>query len=401
MVAVLVVVGCDGDSPPPPGTIYQLAVVELDSLWVADSPLHRRIMVQAYPVEWSAGRTMLCQVGGGGVSTHFRLYDDGGLGRWQDGAGFADSLSGDQIAGDGLFSRRISSLFTTKPERYQLMFAFLDTFEGGDTVRATVRVVADSPPVVLWLDHPDSIYSGRWARPFTADVLDPDGESDIALVELRRASAPRGRLPGDAIPMAWEWIGINIWRCVAQPWLAAGYPTGDHRFFARAADWVMLDQDQYAMSDTITVWLENRPPRVDSIAGPDTVWVLPSDTAVFFYDVIIGDDQTAADLAGLLLTVSRYDSTLGRDTITFRSTYFDNGAGDDPIAGDGVIRAIFQADNRSMMRIPYTFTWIPTDRSPQRGMAASNTTVIMRVGNAMPGRPSLPATFKGTPRFFR
>ncbi len=342
--------------------------------------------VQAYPREWAQGRTIRCIVSGNGVSTHFNLYDDGSELLRNDGRGFCDSLSGDQVAGDGKYSRRLNSFFTVRAGTYNLAIAFLDHPPGIDTLYGSLIVVANSPPAIRWQSNPDSIESGAQVAPFEALVFDLDGYDDISRVQVGRSSVPRGSLPRDKYEMTK--VADSVYQWQFPPWIAAGYPTGNHSFFCQATDWAMQERNSFTFSDTASIWIENLPPKIDSIASPDTVWVGGggSDSTKFIIDVKLLDDQTPLDLDTLLLTVTRYDPDLERDVITFSAYYFDNNRGNDTLTSPGVIRTGFSATRSSRLGVPFTFTWTPTDRSPQRGMPASNIIVIMLAGNGAPGR---------------
>lgn len=388
-VGAFLTVGCGGNSPSQPTPTYSLRAIELDSLWILGSPQFDRVIVQAYPSEWSAGRTIRCIIDGEDVLTHFYLYDDGSLESHFDGIGFCDSISGDVAAGDGKFTRRIRSLFTSREGEFTLAFAFQDHPAGVDTFYARISVVENSPPAFIWLSFPDSIPSGSPSPVFRAKVGDPDGSDDISRVALGRSAVPRGSTPLNSYEMVTVSDTTFEWQFL--PEVAAGYPTGFHSFFARASDHAMQVRDAYTFSDTLPVWIENAPPAIDSISAPDTVWVSGAitDSTKFYIDIFARDDQTPLDLDSLLLQVSRFDSTSGHDIVTFSGYYFDNNRGNDTLTAAGVIRTGWSATRANRLATPFTFTWTITDRSPQRGETRSNSMVIMLVGNGSPKRDEI------------
>lgn len=376
--------GCDNTTPNQTPH-YSLYLVELDSIWILDSPQFERIIVQAIPPEIGHRRTIRCIVNGNGVSTHFYLYDDGSELPRTDGQGFCDSLSGDVVAGDGKFSRRFNSLFTSRAGTYDLSLAFQDHPAGIDTLYASFIVAANSPATIRWDTIPDSIESGSIPPMFRAQVNDLDGFDDIARVQIGRSAVPRGPLQRALNEM--NRANDSIYQFQFLPELAAGYPSGFHSFYCRVTDWAMAERDEYSSTEAVQVWLENAPPRIDSIAAPDTVWVQGgnTDSTKFFIDLFLHEDQTPLDIDTLLLTVTRYDSTQEREIVSFSAFYFDN-MGNDTLSGPGQIRTGFSATRNSRLSTPFTFTWTPTDKSPQRGESGSNVIVIMLNGNGMPGR---------------
>jgi hypothetical protein len=380
-LAFLALIGCSKSIQHQPTQLFR--AIGLDSLFVLDSPNYHQLVISAYPADWAAGRTMVCVISGAGVTTQFLLYDDGGLGRWHDTTGFTDAVSGDQIAGDGYFSRRITSAFASAIGTYRFTFSFVGGAGSVDSLRQSVQVVHNSPPTVVQFSAPDSLHSGQIGSPFTTTVLDPDGQIDITSVELSFMHPRR-----DSVYYAMDRQSDTTWSLVPSPAIAAGIPTGNYRFFVRATDW---SGEGRAYSDTQAVAIENLPPRIMLTVGPDTVWVSPGDTARFHYDVIVADDQTPLDLDTLLLTLTRRDTTSGEEVFVAKFSYFDDGTGLDSLTGDGGYRAGFSADINSHQQTPFTFTWTPTDHSPQHGTSAQNVMVIMPVpGNGSPPKRALP-----------
>ncbi len=378
-------VGCDTTSPNP-SPAYSFNFIELDSIWVLDSPQYQRMVVRVYPKEYGERRTMRCLVRGNGVSTYFNLYDDAGELPRDDATGFCDTVSGDFVAGDGKFTRRLNSLFTGHEGTYQLTVAFQDHPPGIDTLYGELIVAANSPPTIRWISAEDSVWSAGSVPPFRVVVRDFDGQEDIATVEIGRSDVPRGNAPGSFYPMTK--LNDSLYQLVFFPELGAGYPTGDHSFYCRAADWAMRERDENSFSDTVQVWMENSSPEIDSIVAPDTVWVEggANDFTLFHIDISIHDDQTPLDFDTLLMTLSRYDENLGREIDVFDTIFFDTGMGNDTLTAPGVIRTGWSANRNNKLNTQFTFTWTPSDRSPQRGESRSNVIIIMSAGNGMPGR---------------
>jgi hypothetical protein len=372
---------CSKDPSTPTLPPTGLSVVEMDSLMVLNSLQSHRLAIKVYPANLAVGREMRCQIRGGLVSTHFMLYDDGGFGRWNDALGFADSVSGDAIPGDGIYTRTISNQFTMSAGDYPFSFA-LNGIPPPDTLEVIVKVRANTPPSVSALIAPDSILSGVSGLEFEAVIADPDGYGDVRAARLYRLV---NDLPQNIIQMtrldslAWNWSST--------PDIAAGTPSGYYRFVVEAQDYYLERMQEWAPGTSDSCWLENLPPSVSSVAGPDTVWIPPQDTVSFYYVISVRDDQGNGDLKSLELDISRPDRP---DTLFY---YYDNGVQNrlqlDSIAGDGRFVPAFSADSTSRTGVLFTFTWTPVDWALQNGESFRTTLIFMSGERAAVGRNDL------------
>ncbi|NQT35149.1 hypothetical protein HQ587_08165 [bacterium] len=364
VICLLLLSGCSDpiSTPIPDPHEKGLNAVVLDSIWIVNSEWMHTISISVYPPNIAAGREMLCQIRSEQVSTHFRLYDDGSYGRWEDAAGFADSISGDQIPGNAVYTRRINSLFAIHEGEYHFLFA-LSGGEPPDTLEMIITLSNNSLPQIFDIEYPDSVLSGVMADPFNVVVADSNGLDDIVRVEL----------------LLGEWFdrqhlmtygGENTWELGASS-VAARLPTGEHPFCIRVYDHYLNQIHQPVASDYYTVWLENLPPRVTEVAGPDTVWLPETGSDTFEYRIIVNDDQGVGDLGGLELVLS---DTAG---VILERTYFDDGSYPGSIAGDWKFHAGFTVVDTAKTGILYTFAWTPTDLSPQSGETYYNTLIFM------------------------
>lgn len=369
-VPLIVLSGCSESASVSPPIHGQLVIIELDSIWVLDSEQMHLISVQVSPPNIAVDREMICLISGGLSTTHFRLYDDGSFGRWDDSAGYADSISGDRVPNDGVFSRRIKSNFYNNPGNYFLTFALSDS-PPPDSVTAEVVLRVNSPPVVISHTEPDSVPSGSAGLDFSSIILDPDGQHDVTSAELLlfRTPSPSGQYT--AFPMML--INDTTWSWQSEPRLAAGLSTGSYPLAIRTADHYLSQINQWAYSDTGSIWLENLSPRVIDVEGPDTIWIPPDDTTTIFFHYIISvdDDQGFTDLDTLNLVIIRPDSS------TWENQYFDDGNGLDTTALDGRFAVGFRVNNSNETDVTYTFDWTPSDRSPQRGTTFRTSLVFL------------------------
>jgi hypothetical protein len=378
-VFVLLLTACpDNPTPPPPPLKPALSLISFDSLMVVGSPRYQLMAVKLYPINDAAGGELFCLIQGGDVSTHFRLYDDGELAVHYDNLGFTDSLSGDRVPGDGVFARRVSSRFTEREGEYLLTFSLPDSF-GVDSLYAILTVRRNSEPDITGFTAPDSVPSGGEEAVFSALVGDADGWRDLANVAIVKL---------DGVERAWQMTRQDslLWRWQGEPGIAAGIPTGSYLFVVRAQDYYLTLTGDFVASAIADVWLENLPPVVVSVDGPDTVWIPANDTALFDYRIEVRDDQGIADLDSLLLELSRPDdANPDSNVVVWDTTYFDDGEWLDSLAGDGIYTAGFSATPSNRTGVPFTFRWTPTDRSPQRG-ESYYTTLVLLTGEIMAGK---------------
>ena len=201
------------------------------------------------------------------------------------------------------------------------------------------------------------------ADPFNVIVIESTGLNAIVRVEL----------------LLGEWFdrqhlmtyrGENTWELGSSS-VAARLHTGEHPFYIRVYDHYLNQIHQPVESEHYRVWLENLPPRVTEVAGPDTVWLPETGSDTLEYRIIVTDDQGVGDLGGLELVL--YDAA----GVIFDTTYFDDGSHPNSVAGDGKYHAGFTVDDATRTGILFTFAWTPTDLSPQSGETYYNTLIFM------------------------
>lgn len=395
-VLALALSGCPDPSPTPIEQ-HGFLLVELDTVWVLGAERYHRIVMRAFPVGWGAGRELRCQIVGGGVATHFQLYDDGSSRIRHDSEGFADTLSGDALAGDGVYTRRVNEGFASNEGRFNLLFAFADPPVSGDTLRSSVRIVRNSAPVVISFSTPDSIRSGHAASEDSVQVvvLDPDGQNDVKSVTVE-AIAQEADIEQQFYVAAMDRKNDTTWSLKLPASVAVGAVTGVYEFRPFVRDWILSQAGERAVrGDSSLIWLENLPPRIQNVTGPDTVWVTLNDTTRFQFDVRVADDQSTLDLLFLEMNLTRRNDTDDEDVLLLRKEYFDDGGfadstSLDTLAGDGVFSAGFSADRNSRRGIPFTFAWNAFDKTGQSGDTIKSVMVIMLEGNGSPRRTMEP-----------
>ncbi len=370
LTLLIFIMGCPRKTPLPIDIQAGLEIVELDTIWVYSSSHKRLVSVRLAPVEQAVDREMRCFITGGLSGTHFQLYDDGNFGRWRDSEGFADTLSGDQVPGDGVFSRRVSSGFAMNEGTYMFTFVPSDS-PPPDPIEAQITIRENSPPVILTYSFPDSIHSGESGLEFSAVVLDPEGSEDIARVQMFLMSGDQASTR-DTIH-SFIRIDDSTWCWNSRPEIAAGLLTGDYPVSIRANDYYLSQLHEWSYGDTTVIWLENLPPRIESVTGPDTIWIPPDDTTTIFFDyeITVHDDQTPRDLDHLHLLMIRPGKT------PWENDYLDDGEFPDTMAHDGVFTAGFSVNDQNETGVTYTLNWSPVDRAEQEGGVVTTLLTIM------------------------
>ncbi len=383
--------GCDESNPVPPVFIPQeLRIVELDSVWAYQSPRMQRIAVKMSVFEASADRDMLCLITTPlGSTHHFRMHDDGGYGVWEDALGFADSLTGDASPGDGVYSRRISAKFAAQTGHYLFRFV-LENSPPPDTIQAIVNVRESSDPAIVRFSYPDSLPSGADNRNFILETADPEGNLDVSDAELVlfRTTPPRANYA----PFSFPRVADSLWAMTSKPEMAVGLSTGTYPLCVRIRDYYHKQHGDWIWGDTTFIFLENRPPRVLDVTGPDTVALPPMgspDTLVFFYYTRVHDDQTPYDLDSLHVRITREGMT------PWEGAYADGHGSPDDVPLDGIFVIGFSVNAGNPDSVLYQLEWIPTDLAGQIGPSYFTHLYIVRdTGNwAREGESALPRRF--------
>ncbi len=353
-------VGCDGNDPifiPP--VEYGLTVT-MDSLWILGSSKKHQIKVEVQPKDIPQGSRVRCQISNASM---FYLYDDGGVDPIGDSNGFADTLSGDSNAGDGVFTRYVTSLFTVEPGEFIFTFSLPDSIHL-DTARVTLTVRANSSPTVVFYTIPDSLPSGSSGSLIEAELQDPDGLDDVAFAELF--------LPRQRISFPLSQVNDSTWQWLHEPYVGRGLQTDRYPVMVRAFDYAGASSQGWDQGRSDYCWIENLPPIVRNVEGPDTVYLPEEGERLFDYIVTVEDEQTALDLDELMLVM------LDDSRIVFDSTYYDDGDGIDTTAGDGKYGVGFRVSANNQPDILYTFEWTPVDLVGQIGETFTTTLIFLR-----------------------
>lgn len=283
----------------------------------------------------------------------FSLHDDAGAYSIADDSSFASERSYDVAAGDGIFTRRVNSMFTAYQgyfrARFTVVSAASDTLEADDGI---IHVYENQPPALNEPNLPDTLFSGFSARSMDMLVTDPQGRGDISAVwfEIWAGGSPLGKIYNLGDPDF-----DSVYTYYLEPSIAAGLPGGDYvfRFTAR---------DSLEAEDSLEkpVYLENGYPAIAQAAtDPDSELTIPDTLEIARVKVTaaVSDPQGLGDIdtvffnyerpAGVWDTYIMVDNGLPFDIDEYVINPYTQYQGDSA-AGDGIFTGMklynFQVD---------------------------------------------------------
>jgi hypothetical protein len=322
-------IGCEEETTEPENSLIPIITGwQLPEKMVYNYHRSQRIVVTVedaqgpadVPIVWG---TIL---NNGTLIDTFSLWDDGSFYTIPAHPPWADSISGDLIPRDGVFSRRITGQFVNQPTDVTFRFEVTD-LDGhvGTPVEATVEINANSAPTLFNPVLPDTLVSGFDSLTLSVTALDSDYQDSVIRVWLEVEGSNKGEIDLEG-PDA-----DHHWSITIDSSFAAGI-LGNYPFQFYAED----TYQEIAGPLGQMVYVENTPPTISNLVMPDTM-ILPtqsegSDTAALFLNV--DDDQTLLDIPENAV----YFTIVRNDTIPNPTVYplFDNGTGEDQIAGDGI-----------------------------------------------------------------
>jgi len=270
----------------------------------------------------------------GQTIAQFFLYDDAGAYLHNDAPGFCDSLSGDLVANNGIFSRLVNSRFASATGDYHIQVSAWAQGQTAQTSPDTVIVAQSQPPQLSNLILPDTLASGFAPLQISLEAYDPDtptGDS-VATVEMRLFS-PEGVLLGT--PFMLEKLDKVLYGMTISANFAVGHPTGSYTFAFRAWDTFATVSDSLG---AVTCMINLAPYLADPILPDTVIRPAPGDTAYFPITIRCWDDQTLADIVAVNIQALKPDLTWGSLV-----ELFDDGQADvsgDTLAGDSIYTRI-------------------------------------------------------------
>ncbi|NQS97885.1 MAG: hypothetical protein HQ591_05480 [candidate division Zixibacteria bacterium] len=186
----------------------------------------------------------------------FSLLDDAGAFQITGEPEFASPTSGDVVAGDGIFTRKVNALFTNVEGLYTAYFTV--TAADSDTIAVEdygIQVYFNQPPELSQPNLPPLLESGFSPFNLEISVSDPQGYSDIVTVEF------------ELLPLGMEYDMYDpemdgIFTYYMQPSFSAGIFTGDYIFRFTAVDSI----GETSLPLDVEVYIENEPPSLANAA---------------------------------------------------------------------------------------------------------------------------------------
>ena len=246
----------------------------------------------------------------------FELFDDAGATIIDDSLPYTDSHSGDVAAGDGIFSIRLNSLFTSSEIEVQMVVSAVNSEAVVvDADSFYIEVYENQAPVVSNPNLPAVLTSGFPAFNLEVTVTDAQGYGDIASV--RFAIAILGELYTMSDPES-----DGIFSYYLGPEFAAGKYPGQYTFEFSAVDSLgMVSNILYEQA-----YIENGTPLIsapsifnefissDGVSGDSLLTIPdPGDTLDVFFTVEINDPQTLADIDLVFMNIARPGSGWNND----------------------------------------------------------------------------------------
>ncbi|MFN3822002.1 MAG: hypothetical protein ACK4OO_06670, partial [bacterium] len=285
--------GCQSSSPTSPS--YRLSWVECERTWKWGEETYRRISVKWEGRSISPPESLIAYIFNTSDTVSFSLWDDGSS-RIITSESFSRDRSEDLWFGDHIYTRAINALFAPSPGLYTLTIS-PPSEPMLFNLSTSLMVRSNNFPVILQWSHPDSFFSG-FGGTVSATISDSEGQGDIIRVEwVVLKDRPLRDL------WALRPLSDTLWIGDISPAIGMGTHTGAYPSFLRVADQWMVGKGLWVTSDTQRVWLENLPPQITSVTGPETLWVGEEDTIRFQYLLHVKDPQTTEDLDSLLLTI--------------------------------------------------------------------------------------------------
>ena len=269
--------------------------------------------------------TVSCELfdGGGNSLGVFTLRDDANAYDIMGEPDFASPTSGDVVAGDGIYTRRVNSMFADLEGEYEAVFRALANDSSLDTtIEKFFNVYENGPPVLSNLSPPlVALESGFEPFDLNLEVTDPQGRQDIEEVKFE--------IYIFGLPLGLEYqLGDpemdSIFTFHFEPSFAAGMTTGDYTFRFSAMD----SLGAQGFLPDIPVFIENEPPVLsEGLTDSGSVMTAPDpgDTSEVRVTVRVEDPQTLEDIASVYINYQRPDYLPPESIWTYGYPMADNG----------------------------------------------------------------------------
>jgi hypothetical protein len=337
---------CADNLAEPQGQDPDLVRVEVPSEIVAGWADPLEIRAQAMTPD-EEGWSLVMQVEALDFQEEYLLRDDGNFGSLDAPSPGQENLSGDNVAGDGWFTTRLSADFSPVLGPHTLRFSLRRNGVEVEFRQLTRDRVENRAPEILEVVAPSQLPSGA---SFTASLraIDRDGQEDLLPAQLRQSGG---------VLRSWDFTqtGDSLWTLTVGPELAAGRQGPD------TLEVVALDRVGHESVHTLVVDMDNSAPVLDTGAFELWLWdsveehfvpVVPVDTlrlqmpdsdAAFFHLALpISDAQTPVDLAWAQWSIARVTTPLDQVVWYEMDDLGPDHEAGDWVAADGLWSGAFQ-----------------------------------------------------------
>ena len=189
IISLSIWIGCEEDitSPDEGSPVPSIVSWEVPVKMAFNSPKTDRILVVVEDGQGPADVPfVLCTLMDGGATIDtFALWDDGSFYEVEAHPPWANTVSGDLVPRDGIFSRRISGQFVDQQTDVTFRFDATDLDgHAATTVDVAVEVRANSAPVLEGPQLPDTLVSGFDPVTLSIRAYDPDDLDSLVRVWL-------------------------------------------------------------------------------------------------------------------------------------------------------------------------------------------------------------------------
>ena len=349
----------DEDGPPPPPCCLTLVIEQIPEALPAGHALFFPIVIKAENGDFSGIDSLTCEMLNpeGEYYTTFYLFDDGSAYDHVEGSDFLGLRSGDNVPGDGRYTRQISGQgFSGSFGAYLLQFSA----SGAQSVIDSIDITPVTPPSFASVTLHTNFPSGFEPVEYEAHIQKPTAIDRIDSVYVQILDEPYWPLRRIQFVIG---LTDTVWSLTLTPSHFWDIPTGNtYEFHFTLWDRFGLSADTVQQSISIA----NGIPTVLNSALPDTIWRPrlgePNDTTAI--SVQADDPESLMDIAEVRFEVRK----VWQDWQSSPDFYLlDLGGRWDAVAGDGIYSVpLVTSPSDSLKNTLYYFRFYATDRTGQQ-----------------------------------
>jgi len=352
------------DGLPPPPCCLALVIEQMPEALPAGYALFFPIVLKTKNGDPSGIDSLTCEMFSpqGELYTTFHLYDDGSAYDHVEGSDFLGLRSGDNVPGDGHFTRQISGLGFSNYGVYYLRFSAPEAIGREDSIE--IRPVIP-PSFVEVTPVVTEFPSGFAPVEYVAHIQKPTTVDRIDSVALAISTTQRPPETLRTIPFV-AGSADTLWTLALMPSHFWGIATNLYNFY-------FILWDRFGLSaDTLHrfISISNGVPSVLNSTLPDTIWrPRPGEPIVTtFVTVQASDSESLLDIAEVLFDVHREGQSWSHSPDFFLCDEGDSCEFGDEVAGDGIYSVTLATDSSETLKDNvYYFRFYAKDKTGQQG----------------------------------